>query len=132
MRLLPWPLLVALLSRWRVDGIVQPAVPLRRHQGRLGERFVDHPAPRLAVRPHTAPLDIIAVAGLVLAEQLALPPDGEAGPPGVSAPPAEDLFQHAHVSQPMKNCLAARRPLPAGRGITYPLSRVQSAVWRGR
>src|SRR6478736_7494849 len=50
MRLLPTVLSHLLLRRWRVNGMVQPAVPARRHRGRLRDSPVDHPPPFQAQR----------------------------------------------------------------------------------
>src|SRR5215472_1798577 len=66
--------------RRRVDGMMQPAMPLRRHARGFGDAVIEHPAP-LAAR-HAAAFDeraagllaVIAVAELIGADQLSLEP----------------------------------------------------------
>src|SRR5690606_23033024 len=88
MGLLPGTPLIALLGWRRVSRVMEPAVPVRRHQRRFRKSRVDDPAPGLAVRSDAALLHIVAVAELVLTNELALPPDGEARSPRIAAPPA--------------------------------------------
>src|SRR5690606_29694511 len=84
-RLLPFARRV--VDQRLVMGVVQPAVPVRRHPGGLHQAVVDHPA------PPAAPLAIVAVAELVLADELALPPRVHPGAERLAVPPGEDLQQ---------------------------------------
>src|SRR6185312_11807625 len=79
-------------ARRRVDRVMQPGMPLRRHSRGLGLAVVEHPA-ALAAR-HAAPFDegpaapfpIIAVAELVGADQLSPPPCEQPRPDAHLAP----------------------------------------------
>ncbi len=74
MRLFPRMRLGRVL-RWRdIDGVMQPAMPARRHGGSLGDAVIDHPAPlNTEDRIDLATLGaIVAVAELILADELAV------------------------------------------------------------
>src|SRR5260221_12470981 len=66
--------------RRRIDGVVEPGMPLRRHARRLDLAIIKHPAPLAA--PHAAAanqlpatlLPVVSIAELVGAGQLAPPP----------------------------------------------------------
>src|SRR5262245_37237190 len=96
MRFLPGPGGIAFLRGWGVDRVVQPAVPFRRHPGRLSPVLVDDPAARHPERADAAPLHVVAVAALVAADEAAAHGRIEAVRPRVAAPPAEDFAQDAH------------------------------------
>src|SRR5262249_58589582 len=73
-RLPPRPRRDLFLRRRRVDRVVQPAMPGRRHDRGFGGAVVDHPAPlkterRVGLAPPGA---VIAIAELVLAYELAV------------------------------------------------------------
>src|ERR1700756_2241634 len=80
MRLLPGIMRPLTGFRRRVDGVMQPGMPLRRHARGLDLAVIDDPA-SLPARHATAAnqlsvtlLPVVAVAELVGADQLALPP----------------------------------------------------------
>src|SRR4029079_4522597 len=90
-RLLPGPRLIALFVGRHIDGVVEPAVPRRRHRRGLGLAVVDHPAPfhqqrRIDLAAAGAE---IAVAELVLTDRFAVPPGPELGAEGLAIPPGE-------------------------------------------
>src|SRR5258705_5472314 len=66
--------------RRSVDGVMQPGMPLRRHARGLGLAVIDDPASlsarhaAAANQLSTTLLPVVAVAELVGADQLALPP----------------------------------------------------------
>src|SRR5262249_23259925 len=91
MRLLPRSRLVLLLGRRHVDGVMQPAVPRRRHARSLGLAVVDHPAPlhsERAVDLAAAGAEI-TVAELVLPNPPAIEPSPELGAERLPVPPGE-------------------------------------------
>src|SRR5262245_34107942 len=73
-RLPPWPRRDLVLGRRYVNGVMQPAVPGRRHGRGFGETVVDHPSPLAPQRriDLAAPGAVVAVAELVLADELAV------------------------------------------------------------
>src|SRR5580698_961957 len=92
-RLFPFARRVALFRRRHVDGVMYPAVPGRRYPRGLGKSIIHHPAPLEAERGIDLAADgaVIAIALLVLADQLAEPPGPQLGPEGLAVPPGEDF-----------------------------------------
>src|SRR6202158_4267586 len=108
-RLLPLARLVVLLGRRHVDGVVQPAVPRRRHARGLGDAAIDHPAPLEAEAriDLAAARAVVAVAEFVLADELAVEPSPQLRTEGLAVPPgekAEPKRFHAFALEP--------RPVP--------------------
>src|SRR5271165_5142097 len=95
MRLFPLAQLVAVLGRRGVDGVMHPAMPSRRDAACLGKAVVDHPAPLEMQRgiDLAAAAPVVAVALLVLADQLAEPIGPELGAEGLAIPPGEEFEQ---------------------------------------
>ena len=95
MRLLPFARLVVFLRRRYVDGMMQPAVPVRPDARGFGVTVVDHPAPLEAQRrvDLAATGAIVTVAAGVLADQLAESPGPQLGPEGLAIPPRKELEQ---------------------------------------
>src|ERR1043166_9380559 len=91
-------------GRWYVDGMVQPAVPRRRHGRGFRGAVVDHPAPFEAeTLVDLATLGPeVAVAEFVIAHVLAVEPGPELGPERLALPPSEEAgekrFHRAHRS----------------------------------
>src|SRR5262249_20619715 len=120
-RLLPRPRLVVLLSRWRVNGVMQPAMPRRRHAWGFRIAVGNHPAPfETECRVNlAAAAPVITVAEFVLADRLTIHPGPELGPEGLRIPPGEQLDQETfHACQHCKKFNAERlailvRPSPA-------------------
>src|SRR6185437_11172350 len=81
--------------RRHVGDVVDPAVPARRNPRRLGIAVIDHPAPLEMQRRVDLPAlgAIIAVALLVLADELAEPPGPQLRAEGLAVPPREELEQ---------------------------------------
>src|SRR5205085_6303917 len=75
-RLLPGARRVGLAGRRQVDRVMQPAVPARRHGRGLGIAIVDHPAAleTEGLVDLAAAGAVIAVAVLILADELAIEP----------------------------------------------------------
>src|SRR4051794_9980599 len=92
-RLFPLARLVVELGRRHVDDVMHPAVPARRNAACLGKPIIDHPAPLEAERrvDLSAAGAVVAVALLVLADQLAVPAGPELGAKGLAIPPGEEL-----------------------------------------
>src|SRR5262249_39081624 len=88
-----WTRFVAILCRRDVDGVVQPAVPRRRHAGGFGIAVIDHPAPLEAERriDRAAAGPVVAIAALIGTDQVAEPPGPELGAAGLAVPPGEDF-----------------------------------------
>src|ERR1700736_67836 len=88
MRLFPFARRVAFFGRRDIDGVMHPAVPVRRYLGRFGIAVVDDPAPLEAERRiDLAALGaIIGVALLVPADQFAEPPRPQLRAKGLAAP----------------------------------------------
>ena len=95
MRLLPLARRVALFGRRDIDGVMDPAVPVRRYLGRLGIAVIDHPAPLEAERRvDLAALGaIVGVALLVVTDQFAEPPRPQLCAKGLAAPPCKKFQQ---------------------------------------
>src|SRR5690606_35134496 len=82
------------LGRSLVIGVAQPALPLRRHLGRLGIAVIDDPAALAAVIADGVAGFVVAVAELVRADLLAAFANGEQGADRGAVPPGEDFAQH--------------------------------------
>src|SRR5262245_9634307 len=71
---------------------MQPAVPGRRHGRGLGDAVVDHPPPlefqRWIDLATFGP--VVAIAELVLADELAIEPGPQLGAEGLAVPPGEE------------------------------------------
>src|SRR5947209_11683514 len=108
MRLFPGPRPVRLIGRRRIHGVVHPAVPGRADLRRLGIVAVDHPAALEAKRRiDLAALGaVIAVAELVLADELAIERGPHLRAEGLAVPPREAA---------QKECLDFHGWLVAGR-----------------
>src|SRR5262249_36597430 len=93
--LLPRAWLVAFLCRWRVDCVVEPAMPGRRHTGGLRITVIGDPAPLEAERLVDLAADgpIVAIAELILADRFAVHPGPELGTERLRIPPGEQLEQ---------------------------------------
>src|SRR5437667_3576681 len=94
-RLLPGPGLHNLLGRRHVDGVMQPAMPARRHLRGLRIAVVDHPA---ALEPErrvdlAAAGSVIAIAELVGPDRFAIGPGPQLGPERGAVPPGEEAQQ---------------------------------------
>ena len=118
-RLLPGARLVVFLRGWRVDRMVQPTVPRRRHHRGFRVTVVDHPAAleteRLVDRP--APGAIIAIAEFVLTDRFAIHPGPELGPECLRIPPGEQLEQEIFHLPPRLETIGTRGLLPPHRRI---------------
>src|SRR5262249_61441171 len=92
MRLPPGPRRDIVLRRRDVDRVVQPAVPLRRHDRSLGNTAVNHPAALEAERriDLAALRSVIAIAEFVLAHQLAIERRPQQRAKGGAVPPCEE------------------------------------------
>src|SRR5262245_26643003 len=115
MRLPPGARNDLLLRRGNVHRMMQPAMPRRRNRRGLGHTVVDHPAPlETKVRVDFAAARAeVAIAELVLADELAI----EAGPDlraeGPAVPPREEALQEIHRAR--HGTLLTRCPGPAQR-----------------
>src|ERR1700719_3986564 len=91
-RLLPLARLVLLFRGRHVDGVVQPAVPGRRHARGLRDAVIDHPSPLKAEARIDLPSScaIVAVAELVLADEFAVEPGPQLRAEGLAVPPGEE------------------------------------------
>src|SRR5882757_2219416 len=94
-RLFPFARRVAFFGRRDIDGVMQPAMPVRRHARGLGITVVDHPAPLKAERRVDLAADgaIIAITLLVRADQFAKPPCPQLGAKGLAIPPGKEFEQ---------------------------------------
>ena len=110
MRLLPRMRFVAFLRRWRVDGVMEPAVPGRWHRGGFRVAVIDHPAALEAERlvDLAAAGPIVPVAELVLADGLAIHPGPELRPEGLRIPPGERFEQETFHRRRALNPVATR------------------------
>jgi hypothetical protein len=117
MGLLPFARLVG--ARRRVGPIVQPAVPAGRDGRGLDRTVVDDP-PTLAVA-----LAVVAVAGLVLADKLALAPGPQPGAQSHAVPPREELDKkslHGPARRSIKRTSAAATSRSVSGGCVPPRS----------
>src|ERR1700721_2202122 len=138
MRLLPFARRIGLFGRRDIDGVMQPAMPGRRHAGGHGIAVVDHPASLEAERRvDLAPLCTeIAIALFVLANQFAEPPCPELGAESLAIPPREDFEKKLfHGVWPVRETRLVLMPSagricqfrsvtsPFGRGYEPPLTK---------
>src|SRR5260221_10591165 len=136
MRLFPFAGRVALFGRRDVDGVMYPAVPVRRYLGRFGIAVVDDPAPlETKRRVDLAALGaIVGVALLVLADQFAESPGPQLRAKGLAAPPCEKFQQkQLHEDSAGWRGRAILMPLAArivqtDGGIPAPLCRVRTRI----
>ena len=112
MRLLPVARLVVLGRRRDIDAVMHPAMPAGRDRRAFGIAVVDHPAAGAAVRIGAA--FVIDVAGLVLADALAVAPGVEAGAERLAVPPGEKLRPENSSSEFL---VAGRRRMLTAYGV---------------
>src|SRR6476469_6140425 len=116
MRLFPFARLIALFARRDVDGVMQPAVPGRRHARCFRIAVIDHPAPLEAERriDLAPPGTEITVALFVHANQFAEPPGPQLRAKSLAVPPCEQFEQkELHRRGRFEGRMAAVMP-PAG------------------
>ena len=89
MRLLPFARLVVFARRRDIDAVMHPAMPARRDRRGFRIVAVDDPAAGAAFRIDAAL--VVDVAGLVLADLLAVAPGVEARSERLAVPPGEKL-----------------------------------------
>src|SRR5579885_768099 len=134
MLLLPGIMRPLARPRRRVDRVVQPGVPLRRHARGLDLAVIEPPAP-LAARHAAAPdesaprlLAVIAIAELVGADQLALPPGEEPSPDAHCNPIDLELSRR----QAPTSMAFAARTIGKGSLVRPDPEQDTSRVWRRR
>ena len=118
-RFLPRPGLVAFLRRRRVDGVMQPPVPRRRHGGCFRVAVKDYPASLEAecFVDLAATSPVIAVAELVFADEFTVHPGPELCPECLRIPPGEQLEQETFHRRRAPNPVATERVLPPDRRL---------------
>src|SRR5665213_3395189 len=95
MRLFPGVRPGLILRRRHVHGVMQPAMPTRRHRGRFRDTIVDYPAPFKAKRRiDFATLGpVIAIAEFVLADKRTIEPRPPLRAESLAVPPGEHTQQ---------------------------------------
>ncbi len=78
-----------------IEGMVEPAMPVRRHPRGFGDTVINDPAARAAHRARRIGFLVITVALLVLADKpCAAPEQRKGGSHRRAVPPGEDTLKH--------------------------------------